>query len=281
MQAITIETTTQAGDMQALLAGIEARSKALNKTTEDSTVAAGITILRSLKSATKTAPKKATENMYQVVCQAYDAAGWRGRPARRRPVVDGQHLKALKPVNLMYGLRGNGHLYRVFFRNELIPKKAWKNYPYIFLLAPNDTVAKNYAKLLMERVLRRESGMARSAIGIAQAKASTMTKILPPEQFHARGLGTRASALAYAAGVVKASASGFSSGAAFFSFLDNLRYSLPASGGENALAAAMAKAANSMLGAYGDPAIKQALEDLRIHNPEAKFVDIFKKKFAA
>ena len=266
--------------MQALLAGIEARSKALNKTTEDSTVAAGITILRSLKSATKQL-KKPKPSMYQICVQAYDAAGWRGNPARRRPVVDGQHLKALRPVNLMYGLKGTGNLYRVMWTNPHLISKKLKNHPYIFILAPNDQVVKDFCMRQMARVVKHEGGLAKSAIGIAQAKASTMTKILPPEQFHASGLSSRASALAYAAGIVKASASGFSSGAAFFSFLDNLRYSLPASGGENALAAAMAKAANSMLGAYGDPAIKQALEDLRIRNPEAKFVDIFKKKFAA
>lgn len=267
--------------MQALLAGIEARSKALNKTTEDSTVAAGITILRSLKAATKTAPKNATPEMYSVVVQAYGAAGWRGRPARRRPVVDGQHLKVLRPVNLMYGLKGDGNLYRITIKNPNLIHKEWKNHPYIFLLAPNDTVATDYAKRIVTNALRHESGLAKNAVGIAQAKASTMTKILPPEQFHARGLSPRASALAYAAGIVKASSSGFSNGSAFFSFLDTLRYSLPASGGDNALKQAMAKAANSMLGAYGDPAIKKVLEDLRETNPEAKFVDIFRMRFAA
>ena len=224
-----------------------------DETTEKAVTATTINVVTSLKADTKKAPLKAKPEMYRIT-QIGDV-GWRGpKGSRRRTAIVGDHrVKDVYPVNLMYGLKGAGFLYRIELENPNLTPKISKNKPVYIVMAPNFKVAEDYAKARVSRALGKESGMARYALGMAQARVSDR-----PMQSEGLGGSHAMQVAAQAANVTKdAKRDSFS-----IDVNDELRYSIKAlKSGDSALSNAIKKAANRTA------AIINKLGTYRLHDP--------------
>ena len=216
------------------------RQQYLRETTEQAVTATAINVVTSLRSATKKAPLKAKDDMFSVELVA--PGGWRGaRGARRRVALRAGHeIRDVHPVNAMYQLKGGGDLYKITILNEKIRPSISLNKPYYYVLAPTAKVATDYARARVTRALRKESGMAKYALGIAQAKTSNR-----PMKSEAP-TGAKQMQTAYAAAKIDKWGGGGEFGIRVF---DALNYSVSAlKGGEATMNEAMQKAANRTAG---------------------------------
>ena len=241
---ITITATTDVGTLNKLAELVTLRVKALKETSQDAIVATGINILSSLRSMTKAAPLKGKRKMYTLERTGL-VAGWeRSGKTFRRVVRSGGHVdrnttahcRNLVGANYVKGERV--HVWKAQLHNENCNNTLY------YAFAKNEKQVREYIeKVILSRLLSKESGMAKYTLGIAQAKASTRPMNTPKPQ------GSNAFKIAHAASDLHINASGISSGTASLSFVDNLRYSaLALRGGPGQVNVAMQKAANKTAG---------------------------------
>ena len=149
-------------------------------------------------------------------------------------------MEGARPVNLMYGLKGAGNVYQITLINKNLTPKETKNAPYYLVLAPNDKVAREYAKARLTHALSKEAGMAKYAIGIAQAHVSNKPMNVDGPS------GSRQMRRAYEAAQVAVSSGDGTFG---MHVRDALNYaSLAQKGGAASLSTAIQKAANRTAG---------------------------------
>ena len=241
---VTITADTDVGTLQRLSELISKRTKALGETASDAVVATGINILTSLKAATKKAPLSGRRKMYTLE-RTNLTAGWERRGNTfRRVVRSGGHIdrnctahcRNLAGQHYTKGERI--HVWKAQLYNENCKETLY------YAFAQNEKQVREYIeKVILTRLLKKESGMAKYTLGIAQAKASSRPMNTP------KPTGSKAFQIAHAASDLRISASGFSSGSASLSFVDNLRYSaLALRGGSSQIDVAMQKAANKTAG---------------------------------
>lgn len=213
------------------------------ETTENAVTATAINVVKSLRAETVVAPLEARDDMIKVELVATNGAGWRGHPARRKATPDGKWDRTIRPVNLMYNLTGEGHLYKISIVNpNLVPKKSL-NKPVYYVLAPNPSVAWKYGVARVTRALKKEAGMSRYAVQMSMAKIYDRSGGEAVRPFNGN---SRQMLMARGAVTITRQGNGFSNGKFGLSFVDSLRYSLLAlKHGPAALGMALMKAANS------------------------------------
>jgi len=221
---------------------IERRKAVLGEAFKDAVVATAITVVKSLRADTKTAPVKADPHMYHVY-RLPGVAAWNGRKGHRRRTArlssHGHVVGEYTPVNLMYGLKGEGEIYQIRLNNEHVTWERTKNKGRYVVLAPDAATAHRYAIARVERLLKKESGMGRDALGWAMAKLSTRSE-------PAKASGLRAQKLSHDAAVVQFHAA---EGTASMRVQDNLDYArLALASGKNSVELALKRAANSIAG---------------------------------
>lgn len=266
----TISDETGNGiSLEKLNAGIIARSQALRSWLPDSFVAAAITILRSLRASTSQVDKKVVETAAYTIEETNLWGGFMRQGGKARIVARvggrfGHHDPSIRPaIGFKPGDRNvlNARIYKIatsnpfdtFEKNISGPGRFW------YVLCQHVGQAQAYAENHVRRIYAKEGGMAKYAIGIAQAQASTRTRMKTlDEAIGSGGMSSRATTIAYGAAEINIETSGgASSGTTSVSFYDHLNYSKAAAGGETAVAAAINSAANSLIGAYGDENLKQ------------------------
>lgn len=238
---VTIDATYGGKPLEVLGDFIAKREKYLKgETTEKATIATAINVLTSIKAETKVAPEKPNSAMFKVE-QMSGFAGWRGGNGNRRRTAigsDGHRVPGVFPVNNMYGLKGDGNLYKITLTNKNLAPVVAKNAPHYFIMAPNMSVAVKFAERIMERALKRERGLARMALGYAQAKVSNK-----PMSDTAKNIANLGRVIATVA-EVEMGGSG-SSGEFWLRVKDDLNYSVAAlKNGGASLEIAMMRAAN-------------------------------------
>lgn len=236
----------EGGTLEKLAELIELRSKALQESGKDAVIATGINILTSLKASTKKAPLKGRRKMYTLE-RTNLVAGWERRGKLRHRVVrsgDGGHVdrnvtahcRNLAGQHYVKGERI--HIYKAQLFNENL-----NNTLYYAFAKDEKTVRKYIEETILARLLKKESGMARYTIGIAQAKASSRPMNTP------KPTGSKAFQIAHAASVLDIRVGGYNSGEASLSFHDTLKYSADAlRGGAGEMNTAIMKAANKTAG---------------------------------
>jgi hypothetical protein len=236
----------EGGTLEKLAELIELRSKALQESGKDAVIATGINILTSLKASTKKAPLKGRRKMYTLE-RTNLVAGWERRGKLRHRVVrsgEGGHIdrnvtahcRNLAGRHYVKGERI--HVYKAQLFNENL-----NNTLYYAFAKDEKTVRRYIEEIILGRLLKKESGMARYTIGIAQAKASSRPMNTP------KPTGSKAFQIAHAASVLDIRVGGYNSGEASLSFHDQLKYSADAlRGGAGEMNSAIMKAANKTAG---------------------------------
>lgn len=234
----------EGGTLEKLAELIELRSKALQESGKDAVIATGINILTSLKASTKKAPLKGRRKMYTLE-RTNLVAGWeRHGNSFHRVVRSGGHVdrnvtahcRNLAGRHYFKGERL--HVYKAQLFNENM-----NNTLYYAVAKDEKTVRKYIEKDILGEFLKKESGMAKYTIGIAQAKASSRPMNTP------KPTGSKAFQIAHAASQLNIRVGGYNSGEASLSFYDTLKYSADAlRGGAGEMNSAIMKAANKTAG---------------------------------
>jgi hypothetical protein len=224
---------------------IQKRKQMLCEDAQDAVVATAIDVVRSLRTMTRKAPQRANAHSFRIEATPYVASWERsGKSFRRVARVGGTGAKApIFPVNNAGPHYVKGERVRVWKITPAHPASmTWeknRNDGCWYVFAQTLAVARRFAIEHMSRVLRKESGMGRTALGFAMARLST--KSTPVE-----AQGPKAQRIASQAINISTSGEG---GTFTLTVRDELRYSLPAlKGGHYALDMAMAKAANKIAG---------------------------------
>lgn len=314
--AMTIDAECDGGSLERLQAGIDARSQALKVCTGDSIVAAGITILRSLRAATAQAPNgkkpKVDPCAYRIVeTNMYGGfyvpkgnmithkLGGKFPNGGRRAILTsgvkicariGSHAGPMANIRPAIGFKPESgkvigsRVYAIytdnpndrFEKNVNSPALCW------YVLCEHIGQAVAYAENHIRRIYRKESGMARYAIAIAQAAASTRDDMLPKEAATKNGtMSQRAASIAHSSAEIEVLTDGADEGVASVTFFDGLNYSKSAAGGDGAVAAAIDKAANAMVNAYGTPEVKEIFTKYDIADPERALYQAFRAHWIA
>ena len=262
MIAPSISATYNGGPLEVLSRLISKREAVLRETMKDAVTATAITVVKSLRALTKTAPEEPNPHMFRVY-RLPGVAGWSGPKSRRRRTArlssHGPVMPDVKPVNLMYGLKGEGYVFQITLANENVPWSRTLNKGRYVVMAPDATVAMRYAADRVRRLLRKERGMGRDALGWAMAKLSTRSAPVEAK-------GGKSRQIAAKAAVVSANRVGddFSLHVA-----DNLNYAkLAREGGKGAMETAMMRAANSIAGRLRKAAGTRLDMDLQTPFPE-------------
>ncbi|MBQ8124662.1 MAG: hypothetical protein IJ173_02125 [Kiritimatiellae bacterium] len=251
--SLTIDT--DAGTLDALRKAIDARSKFLGVTTADSCIAAGIQVLRSLKAATKSANPKSVDALDFKIKETELYGGFTGR--RKICARVGSHYGPRSHIRPAMGFNASvggvltARVYAIYTTNPNDRFKRNVNAPALcwYVLCQHRGQAEAYAVNHIARIKRKEGGMAKYTLGIAQAQLSTHAGRLktPAEAAGRGGLSARAIQLAYEAARLRVEKMGAGEGSIDIEFLDELRYSQAAAGGGDTLSRATLKAAASML----------------------------------
>ena len=242
---VTIAADTDVGTLERLSELIALRVKALKEPTRHAVIATSINILTSLKASTKKAPLKGRRKMYTLERTALTAGWERTGNTFRRVVRSGGHVdrnctahcRNLAGANYVRGERV--HVWKAQLFNE-----NCNNTLYYAFAKDEKTVRKYIEETILGRLLKKESGMAKYALGIAQAKASSRPMTTPKPS------GSKAFQLAHMASHLDVRVSGlWGENEAEVSFHDSLRYSAHAlRGGPTAVNIAIMKAANKTAG---------------------------------
>ena len=245
---VNIKAECDLGTLEKLGEAIALRESELGEMTSDAVIATSINILRSLKARTLDAGEDPEPIMFRTY-KLGEVAGWYGgkgggprRRVARQGGLHGPRLQGVYPVNLMYGLKGPGEVWQITLKNPNVPWKRTKNKGRYVLLAPNSTVALRYAADRVRRLLKKEHGMAKYALSIAQHALSTRGDRAE------RPKSANAFKIAYDAAQLQVKSTGYGEGSVGVSFLDDLRYSGAAAGGDGALQNAIQLAVNSTVG---------------------------------
>lgn len=232
--------------LSALTDLIGQRQRIMGEDAKDATVATAIDVVRSLRALTRKAPAKANAKSYKIEATPYVASWERhGHSFRRVARVGGTGAKApIYPVNNAGQHYVKGERVRVWKITPLhADRMEWKknrNKGCWYVFAQSRAVADRFAKAHLTRVLAKERGMAKTAMGFAMARLSTRSEPVEAK-------GPKAQRLASEAITVRAADYG---GDVFaLTVKDALEYAEPALvGGKSAIQLAMAKAANKIAG---------------------------------
>ena len=225
---------------------IEKRKEILKESTRDAVVATAITVLKSLRADTKTAPGEAPEAAVRVEDTGLTAS-WERKGTTHRVVRTGPRgsvRRDLFPVNLAGHRYMPGENVRVYRVTPAFPdrmtweKNKHKGCWYVF--AQSEDVARNFGLRAVTRRIAKYRGLAHTALGFAMAKTSTR------QQFTAKSTSAKAQAAANAAtNVVEVSGDG----TWVISVTDALDYAgLALKSGPSGVNRAMMKGANSIAG---------------------------------
>jgi len=255
---ISMDVETEAGTLQDLMEAIALREKYLKQDTGDAMVAMTITILRSLKAATPKAKTDVSDAMYKIVATDMYGGYWHDGGKRRVVARVGSHSGHRSHIRPAMGFDAHdpsavlrSRVYAIyttnphdrFEKNVNAPAMCW------YVLCEHEGQAEAYAKNHIARLLRKEAGMAKYALSIAQSQASTRGGAISLTEAQGNGgMSPHAVSLAYGASELAIDDSGWSDGNVSVYFFDHLNYSLPASGGEGAVNAAIEKAVKSTVG---------------------------------
>ena len=246
MQVKITATASSGGTLATLNALIKKRTKALKEDASRSVIATAINVLVSLRADTRKSPVRGRKEMYTLSLTNY-AAGWEKigksfhrvvRASPRGPVLREITSRCRNVVGRRYHRGEVVHVYRADIKNEAMKVKHY------FAFAKDEKQVRKYIEtVILPRLLKKESGMARYTLGVAAAKVSNKPMNTPAPT------GAKQMRIAHAAGMVKIDASAWNVGSVNFSFLDDLKYSTAAlKHGSNSLNLAMMKAANKTAG---------------------------------
>ena len=245
MLAMNVTADWQGRPLDVLAELLRRRQRDLGESCEDAVTATAIDVVNSLRAATRKAPEKANKVSYILEETPYVASWERvGGHARRVARVGGTGSKApIYPVNLAGPRYVRGERVKVW---KITPahgaRMKWeknRNKECWYVFAQSAGVAARYAAERISRVLRKESGMGKTALGFAMAKLSTRSPAVEAK-------GGKAKKLAAEAIVVRASGDDTTFR---IEFQDNLEYAKFAlKGGPSTVDLAMKKAANKIAG---------------------------------
>jgi len=269
---VNIEATFNGKPIEVLQELIVKRMKALKETSKDAVTATAINVFNSLKSSTKKAPLVGNKNMYVLRKMRGVVSGWEYKNGHYHRCVRNGNIRG--PVDRTVSsqcrnLAGREfregervYVYKAQLNNENMDRTIY------YAHAKNDQQVRDYIEnVILARLLRKESGMAKYAIGIAQAKVST-------RQMNAeKPSGAKQWRMAYEAGKITiTNIGGIDSGEFGISFFDDLNYSgVALKGGDADLDNAMMKAANKTAGLIHLAFVNKAFdEDVQTPFPEVQ-----------
>lgn len=258
-ESVEITADCEGKTLEELSRLIGKRAAALGETTRDAVVATAINIVSSLKAMTKKAPLRVNRKMYWVWKNSA-VAGWerKGKKKFRRVVrtsadphahidrVLTARCRNLVGKQYVPGEQVNVYTLQLFNEN---PKRTVYH-----CFAHNVKEVRKYAeKVIVLRMLKKESGMMKYSMGVSQAKLSTRWPALK------RPSGSKQMKLAYQAARIATGGSGWAgynngilgnpTGWFQLDYHNDLRYSLNAiRGRKGALDVCIKKAANKTAG---------------------------------
>lgn len=245
MLKLDVATDWRGRPMEELRKLIQKRVQTLREDARDAVVATAIDVVRSLRTLTRQAPKKAKREMFAVEKTPYVASWERvGSNFRRVARVGGTGAKApISPVNNagQHYVKGEKvFVYRITPKHgerwtweKNLNKGCW----YVF--AQSEAVAIRFATRHMSRVLEKDSGLAKTALGFAMSNLSTKSVPIAVKDSKARKIANENWRVVEHGG-----------GAGYgLTVEDNLDYAASAlEGGKSAISVAMMKAANKIAG---------------------------------
>lgn len=264
MLTATVTADWQGKPLSVLSDLIQKRARIMGEDAQDAVVATAIDVVKSLRGLTRKAPVKANRYSFRIERTPYVASWERhGTSYRRVARVGGTGSKApIYPVNNAgpHYVKGEkvyvwkitpAHGERMKWEKNL-NKGCW----YVF--AQTEAVARRFAIEHVSRVLRKEAGMGKTALGFAMARLSTRSTPVEAK-------GPKAQRIASDAIHITASGAG---GMFTLVVRDNLEYAKPAlKGGDSAISLAMMKASNKIAGRLAQWEKKHFFEGERTATP--------------
>ncbi|MBO7687680.1 MAG: hypothetical protein J6V72_14915 [Kiritimatiellae bacterium] len=251
---------------------LQLRQKMLGENAADAVVATAIDVVRSLRTLTRKAPARANRKSFIVEETPY-VASWerKGWSFRRVARVSGTGAKApIYPVNNAGQHYVQGEHVRVW---KITPahgdRMKWdrnRNKGCWYVFAQSSAVARRFAQEHVSRMLRKESGMGKTALGFAMARLSTRSEPIEAKGPKAQQVASRA---------ISITSSG-AGGQFALTVRDDLDYAQDAlRGGASAIDLAMAKAANKIAGRLAKWQETHLLSGDRISTP---FPEIIRRR---
>ena len=264
MLAANVTAEWQGKPLTVLADLIEKRKRIMGEDAQDAVVATSIDVVRSLRGLTRKAPVKANEHSFRVELTPY-VASWERHGSSYRRVVRmgaGGSKVAIYPVNNAGQHYVKGERVQVW---KITPVHAerwtWqknRNKGCWYVFAQSEGVARRFAIEHVSRLLRKESGMGKTALGFAMARLSTRSAPVDAK-------GPKAQQIAAASIHITSSGSG---GMFTLTVCDNLEYAKHAlKGGDSAISLAMMKASNKIAGRLAQWEKKHFFEGERTTTP--------------
>lgn len=245
MLKVEVTTDWRGRPMEELTKLIQKRVHTLREDARDAVVATAIDVVRSLRALTRKAPKKANDKSFTVEKTPYVASWVRvGKSFRRVARVSGTGSRApIYPVNHAGPHYVKGEQVFVY---RITPKhgERWtweknRNKGCWYVFAQSESVARRLGNRLMTRVLEKDSGLAKTALGFAMAHLSTKSVPIVVKDSKARKIAEESWHVVETSG----------SSAYGIEVQDNLDYAAKAlKGGDSAISIAMMRAANKIAG---------------------------------
>ena len=245
MLKVEVTTDWRGRPMEELTKLIQKRVRTLHENARDAVVATAIDVVRSLRALTRKAPKKANDKSFTVEKTPYVASWVRvGKSFRRVARVSGTGSRApIYPVNHAGPHYVKGEQVFVY---RITPKhgERWtweknRNKGCWYVFAQSESVARRLGNRLMTRVLEKDSGLAKTALGFAMAHLSTKSVPIVVKDSKARKIAAASWRV-----VERNLPGGYG-----LTVEDNLDYAADAlDGGQSAISLAMMKAANKIAG---------------------------------
>ena len=264
MLAATVTADWQGKPLSVLSDLIQKRARIMGEDAQDAVVATAIDVVRSLRALTRKARTKANRQSFTIVRTPYVASWERNGTSFRRVVRSSAtgHKIAIYPVNNAgqhYEKGEKVHVWKVTpVHGARMKWEKNRNKGCWYVFAQTEAVARRFAIEHMSRVLRKESGMGKTALGFAMARLSTRSAPVEAK-------GPKAQRIASDAIHITASGTG---GMFSLTVHDGLEYANPAlKGGDSAISLAMMKAANKIAGRLAQWEEKHFFEGERTATP--------------
>lgn len=245
MLKVEVTTDWRGRPMEELTKLIQKRVRTLRENARDAVVATAIDVVRSLRALTRKAPKKANDKSFTVEKTPYVASWVRfGNSFRRVVRVSGTGKRApIYPVNHAgpHYVKGEKvFVYRITPKHgERLTWEKNRNKGCWYVFAQSESVARRLGNRLMTRVLEKDSGLAKTALGFAMAHLSTKSVPIVVKDSKARKIAEESWHVVETSG----------SSAYGIEVQDNLDYAAKAlKGGDSAISLAMMRAANKIAG---------------------------------
>lgn len=245
MLKVEVTTDWRGRPMEELTKLIQKRVRTLHENARDAVVATAIDVVKSLRALTRKAPTKANKKSFTVEKTPYVSSWERvGKSFRRVARVPGTGSRApIYPVNHAGAHYVKGEKVFVY---RITPKhgERWtweknRNKGCWYVFAQSESVAMRFAIQHVTRVMDKDSGLARTAMGYAMAHLSTKSAPIVVKDSKARKVAAASWRV-----VERNLPGGYG-----LTVEDNLDYAADAlDGGQSAISLAMMKAANKIAG---------------------------------